>query len=283
MKRAIIILSLALFITLFLLWRVKAQSAPTVGVEERVSIAFLDIGQGDASYIAFPNGEDMLVDCGRDRSVLHALGRVMSRRDRRIDYLIITHPDSDHYGGCVDVLARFEVGTIVYNGMRKDGDAYWESLWSAIERERARYIVQDARRVWSIGEADVDFLFPDSDITLQPLKDDNNGSIVFSLEYNGASALFTGDAETPLEEYLTAQYGAALHSSILKVGHHGSDSSSGASFLEAVSPDKAVISSGRENKYGHPSGRVIARLERAGSRVYRTDTLGDVRLSIPKE
>ena len=85
-------------------------------------ITFLDIGQGDATFIEFPNGEQMLVDCAEDGKILEALGRVMPYYDRDIDYLMITHPDFDHYGGCTDVLNRFEVKNIVYNGFKKEYD-----------------------------------------------------------------------------------------------------------------------------------------------------------------
>lgn len=271
MKRVIIICLLILLGVAVAMYFFQAK--PPVGVRT----SFLNIGQGDAAYIEFPNGQDALVDCSKDRRVLAALGRRMRFFDRTIDYLIVTHPDLDHYGGCVDVLKRFTIKHIVTNGGKKSYDAFWKTFWQAVQDERAAYTDIDKESVWEIGSSTVHFLYPDRPVAeISGDVENNNKSIVFLLRSGSQSILFTGDAEKELEAYLVEKYEDELHADILKVGHHGSPSSSGEPFLKAVLPRSAVISVGKENTYGHPSRRVIRRLERAGAQVWRTDTQGDI-------
>ena len=242
-----------------------------------VRAVFLDIGQGDASYVAFENGEDMLVDCSKDRRVLSALGRHMRFFDRTIDYLVVTHPDRDHYGGCVDVLKRFYVKHILYNGGKKEYDEYWQTFWQALQAEHAEYTEIAKEETWQIGSSTLHFLYPDRpEKEISGDVETNNKSIVFVLRFGNSSIVFTGDAEKELEEYLIQKYGNELEADILKVGHHGSPSSSEEPFLRMVSPQYATISVGKENTYGHPSLRVIRRLERVGAKVWRTDLDRDI-------
>ena len=143
MKKAQIIILVLLVIVLGLLWYVKNmrttnedentkfedRTTDKEEFENSVQITFLDIGQGDATFIEFPGDVQMLVDCAKDARILEALGRVMEFYDRSIDYLVVTHPDNDHYGGCIDVLKRFDVANIVYNGLKKEQDEMWREFW----------------------------------------------------------------------------------------------------------------------------------------------------------
>lgn len=264
----------------------RAEAPAAIGPAEiglSVDVTFLDIGQGDASYIAFPNGQDMLIDCARDGRVLAALGRVMKPFDRTLDYLVVTHPDADHYGGCIDVLKRFDVKHIVYNGLTKPRESYWKYFWDMVEAESAVNTIITKPETFVLAGATFEYLYPDHNIAESSrvpgaTKDtgDNNTSAVMKLQFGGKSVLFTGDMEEPLEAYLLAHVKEKLDSDVLKVGHHGSASSSGEPFLTAVTPEIATISVGKENTYGHPSPRVFHRLERAGSQVFRTDEAGDI-------
>lgn len=267
--------------------KIESKESLADNNKENLRVTFLDIGQGDASFIEFPTGEQMLVDCAVDSRILSALGRVMEFYDRDLDYLVITHPDSDHYGGCEDVLRRFQVKNIIYNDTRKFGDPVWESFWQAAQDESAVYYPVNQQAVWQIGSSTIDFIYPDHSVVsstafVQGQKEmgDNNASVVFRLDYVGKSVLFTGDMENDLEQYLTNKYSKQLNSDILKVGHHGSGGASGKLFLEAVSPEYAAISVGADNNYGHPSLRVLKRLERAGADVLRTDKIGDISFQI---
>lgn len=252
--------------------------------QERVYIDFLDIGQGDAMLVTFPNKQQMLVDCSIDARILEALGRHMPFYDHKIDYLVVTHPDKDHYGGCIDVLDRFDVGKIIWNGQDKLASEEWSLLKDRMIKEGAEIIVPPEVTELTIASTTIRFLFPDHAFDLLSrdgivgLGDSNNGSIVLYLQYGETTALLMGDAERPLEEYLVDTYGTILDVDILKVGHHGSLTSSDQAFLDRVTPEHAVISSGRDNPYGHPSYRILRRLERAGAVIWRTDLVGDISL-----
>lgn len=251
-------------------------------------VSFLDVGQGDASLIEWPDGRQMLVDCGADDRVLEALGRTMDFYDKQIDYLLVTHPDLDHYGGCIDVLKRFKVNKVIYSGLQKQ-DGAWQVFWQAVQDEGAEYKQIKEQEEWEIGGAVIKFLYPDHDLNKNNLvpgaqkANDNDSSIVFKLSYGESDILFTGDAEIGLEDYLSAKYGDELDVEVLKVGHHGSGSSSGQSFLDLITPEISTISVGAENKYGHPSLRVIRRLEREESKILRTDLDGDIKIDLDEK
>lgn len=258
--------------------------------DAEVKIHFLDIGQGDATFIDFPDGTQILVDCALDARILEALGRVMSPFDRTIDYLFVTHPDQDHYGGCVDVLQRFDVKHIVYSGYDKEQSPYYEVFQDFIKKEGSLYTVIQKEDTWNIANSSIHFLFPDAPIQTHELFKNihknfptNNTSLVFVLSYGDEDVLFTGDAEFELEEYLMKKYGKVLDVEALKVGHHGSSGSSSDTFLQQLSPEFAFISAGKNNKYGHPTLRTLKRLERARTKVWRTDQFGDILLYINKK
>lgn len=249
-------------------------------------VTFLNIGQGDSALINFGNGEKMLVDCGPDSTVLFRLGSELPFYDRTIDYLVATHPDRDHYGGCSDVLQRYNVKHIILNGHEKNYDAFWRAFRAAVAAEGAPITIINGYQQITVGSSTLEFYSPDDFVEL-PLADadSNNYSIVFKLiSPTRQTFLFTGDMEIPLERALIKKYCGtvssstpcpALQAEILKVGHHGSGGSTGDELLAAVAPKIAVISVGK-NHYGHPSLRVIRHLERAGTKVFRTDELGNI-------
>lgn len=292
MRKIFIIVSILLFITLGLLWRVHLTVNKVYQVHQvdkvdqftsgTIKITFLDVGQGDASFIEFPGGGQMLVDCAVDARILEALGRVMPYYDRDLDYLVISHPDLDHYGGCIDVLTQYNVKNIVYNGMQKPSDKAWQWFWDLVQKEGAIYHELRQEEIWDIASTTVHFYYPSQSVK-ELIKTDlyknyngNNLSIIMGLESVGHQVLFTGDAETDLEKYLVSTYNNKLKSDILKVGHHGSSNSSNKDFLAVVQPAYTVISVGKENKFGHPTLRVLKRLERTNAQIFRTDLQGDI-------
>ena len=280
-SRAKIILSvaalafIAIVIFLFLHWPAKPG----------YKIIFFNVGQGDSALIHFPNGAKMLVDCGPDRTILNKLGRYLPFYDREIEYLLISHPDLDHYGGCTDVLKRYKVNNIITNGEEKSGDSYWLVWKKYMDAEGAQTKVISAPVEMGIAGARLEFFSPNPLVVLPGNAEGNNSSIVFRLTYGTTTVFFTGDMEAVLEKELVSLFCEfssikpmpcpALHSGFLKVGHHGSDSSSDDSFLVSVNPDTAVISVGK-NRYGHPSLRVLKKLERVGAQIWRTNELNDI-------
>lgn len=278
------------FITLALLgiagvWYWEEQHkplAPAEPAETNLKIHFLDVGQGDATLVQFADGQEMLVDCGRDAIVLSALSRVRRWQDRELDYVVVTHPDADHFAGCIDVLQRYRVKKIYLNGFDKERSDLWQSF---LDKVREAEIVTSTRRLEIAGAA-VEFLYPDHNLANDhripgtTKTESNDTSIVMRLEVGEQKILLTGDMEEPLENYLIKKYAANLKARVLKVGHHGSISSSGEKFLQAVGASYCIISVGAGNTYGHPSHRVLSRLERTGCSILRTDELGDILLSI---
>lgn len=268
----------------------------------KFKVVFLNIGQGDAALIQFENGKKMLVDCGPNRGVLSALGRNMAFYDRTIDIVLTTHPDLDHYGGCVDVLKNYQVGEVITNGRGKS-DSYWQEWSKVLKNSSAVKKVIEGHEVVEIASSTLEFVSPDASLGIAGKNaDSNNFSIVFRLIHNNKKFLFTGDMEAPLEKKLVEKYcvmnsadprrdvGAQidadkqgkiskdpcrLKSDVLKVGHHGSDGASSEFFLGFVRPKIAVISVGK-NKFGHPTLRAMRHLERAGATIMRTDFLGDI-------
>ena len=293
MQKAISIIFILLLVVLGLLFYIRDDKS-IVNVEgdkivenDKLKITFLDIGQGDATFIEFADGQQMLVDCAIDGRVIEALGRVMEYWDHDIDYLLITHPDLDHYGGCEEVLNRFQVKNIIYNGFIKDYDDMWNSWWQAVQAEGANYIEIDSEEEWYIASTTLHFLYPDHSIVVDkniPELDKetsvNNTSIVFEIEHKGNQILMMADAEAELEKYLIDVYGDQLNTDFLKAGHHGSAGASSQEFIDMTTPENAVFSCGLDNSFGHPSRRVIKRVERVSSTVWRTDLQGDIAIEV---
>lgn len=240
---------------------------------DRVNLIFLSVGQGDACLVAFPTGERIMIDTGpfesRDRLVdqLHALGV------DRLDAIFVTHGHADHTGNLLTLVRRFDAEKVYYGGAESD---YGELL----EKVRRRGVVCTALLEGDAvpyGDAALTVLSPLSNRTY----DDTNGSsAVLKLSYGDTAALFMADATMQAEEYMLFRYHRAeLSADVLKVGHHGSPSSSSLRFLQVVAPALSVISVG-PNEYGHPSPEVLLRLALTGTRVLRTDEAPAVQITL---
>lgn len=225
-----------------------------------LKVVFLDIGQGDSIYIEAPNGRQVLIDGGPDAKLLLSLAKVMPFADRSIDMLIATHPDSDHIGGFPILLDNYKVNSIIENGATSTSAVY-SSLEDKISKDKVNKII--AHRGMHIILDDkkniyIDILFPDRDITKL---DSNEGSIVAKLVYGDNSFMFTGDAPIYTENLIEwNENNNTLKSDVLKLGHHGSRTSSSILWLEKVNPEVAIISAGKDNRYGHPHQELLDRL-----------------------
>lgn len=245
-----------------------------------LTFSMLNVGQGDAIFIESPTGVQILIDSGKDKKVLSELSSQMSFFDRSIDLLIMTNPDLDHIGGFSYVLDKYKVDRIFEPGTYNDSSVY-KNLEDKIEdRKVKRFLAKASTRI-DIGDgAFIDFIFPDRDVSSW---DNNDGSIVARLIYGKHSFLLTGDASKETEEILIAKYNPkVLESEFLKVGHHGSETSTSLNLLKVVKPKYALISSGKDNKYGHPHNEVLERLSSFGVEILRTDTLGTIVISCAK-
>ena len=245
----------------------------------RLHVTALDIGQGDAILVEAPSGATMLVDGGPDPELtLRRLGANLPFWVRQIDVLVVSHPHQDHVAGLVDALDRFRVGTVLHAGIPFPNAAYDRLLTDAVDEGVVTRTVVAGETFALDGATTVEVLYPSGADAAAPLPegDINNGSVVLLLRHGGFSALLTGDAEAPVEAALLARR-LVPSVDLLKVGHHGSQSSSTPSFVEAAAPSVAVISSGEGNEYGHPAPETLATLAAHPSvAVQRTDLDGDV-------
>ncbi len=228
-------------------------------------VTYLDVGQGDATLIESPTGTQVLIDGGRGKMVLRPLSRALGFFDRDIDMVIATHPDADHIGGLVDVLKRYRVRTVVMTENESDAPVYG-AFKRAVQNEGAQVIFARTGEVFDLGKGargstTLTILFPDYD---PRGLESNMSSIISRLTYGESEYLFTGDSPQAIEEYVVGMLGTELTSDVLKVGHHGSRTSSAESFVTTVHPAYAIISAGKDNSYGHPHKEVTDLLTAKG-------------------
>lgn len=248
--------------------------------EERqgiLTVSFLDIGQGDAIFIDAPSGRQVLIDGGPNRHVLRELSRVLPWYDRSIDVVIATHPDADHINGLVDVLARYRVSLIVVSSVADEEGADAAALKDAAAKESeegARLLTAERGKIIDLGGgAYIEILFPDRNVAEV---ETNLGSVVARLVYGETAFLFTGDSPQSVEKYLVKLDGDMLESSVLKVGHHGSRTSSNELFVGFVAPEYAVYNRGCGNRYGHPHDEVREVFSRFEIPTFDTCTEGTI-------
>lgn len=278
LKLRLIILAILLLVAVFsgyAAWREEGNGVLTV--------AFLDVGQGDSIFIEAPNGNQVLIDGGPNKAVLRELSKIMPFYDRSIDVVLATHADSDHIGGLPDVLEKYKVGLFLETGVPSDSAVYQELESRILNYEssgKTKKIL--ARRGMEIdfGQgAILEILFP---IIIFEGMETNSSSIVARLVYGENEFLLTGDSPIAIENYLIFQEDLkssndnSLQSDVLKVGHHGSKTSTSPKFIEAVAPEYAVISVGADNKYGHPNQEVVDLFNKLGIKTLRTDINGRI-------
>jgi competence protein ComEC len=223
-------------------------------------VTFLDVGQGDAILVQTPSGRQVLVDGGPDPEVLaRALGNHMPFWDRSLDVVVLTHPHEDHVAGLTEALRRYRIGLVVERTLPYSSPTY--AQWRrAVEAEGARHLEAAAGQQVHLGDGVVLRVLNPPDRLLEGTgADEDNNSVVLRLDYGNTSFLLAGEVHEEAERLLVRENGS-LHATVLKVAHHGSDTSTSAPFLAAVSPALAVISVGADNRFGHPSREVMKRL-----------------------
>ncbi len=246
--------------------------------DAEVAIHIIDVGQGDAAFIE--NGDhDILIDAGPGDSAPALLSYLDRLGVTEIEYAFFSHPHEDHIGGADDVINRYKVENVVMPDYYENTACY-RKLMEAIDFEGCEHIYTCSGDSFVVGDISVEILSPGKGYK----PDDANGvSLMMKVSYGEIDAMFTGDAETGNEEFILRNSPDKLDCEILKVGHHGSSTSTSEEFFNAVSPEVAVISVGEDNSYGHPHVETLALLNSYLDEIHRTDREGDIVIGMTKD
>lgn len=264
------------FILLMVIGIVVYAVPQTLPASNELEVTFLDVGQGDAILVEAPNDVDVLIDGGRTKKILDLLSAELPFGDDTIDIVIATHPDADHIGGLPFVFDAYTVDKVFEPGVSSSTQAYQAFQSRIRDKKIERILARRGMRIVLDEEKNIvlDILYPDRDTTGW---ETNEASIVTRLSYGTTSFLLTGDSPVEKESYLVKHDGIALQSSVLKLGHHGSKTSSSESFLKTVAPLYAIISAGKNNSYGHPHPSVLSRLNQLHIPYLETSKMGSIR------
>lgn len=236
--------------------------------KQNLKVYFFDVGQAD-SILVMNEEQTMLIDAGNNDDGERLVQNLKTLGITKVDYLIGTHPHEDHIGGLDNIIQNFEIGTIYMPKVQTNTKTFEEVL-DIVKEKNLKITTPKIEDIFTVGQAQCQVLAVDSNV-----KNLNLSSIVIQMKFDDITYLFTGDSEKEVEEKIL-KTGEEVKANILKVGHHGSDTSSGERFIQAVAPELSIISVGKDNSYGHPNQEIIQRLEEKGSQIYRTDEVGNI-------
>lgn len=276
MKRAITVISSIAVVCLwvFMMFSNNTDEKSTLKKDGEMMVHYIDVGQGDCAFIELSNNKTMLIDAGEKDDCEKIENYIENLGYSFIDYMILTHPHADHIGSAEHIIRKFDIGKI-YMPDKESNSAAFENMLDAISDKG--YMINEAKagvNILSDGELDIDIISPAGKM----YESTNDYSSVVKLEYKDTSFIFMGDAEAFAEREILYR-GESVDCDVIKIGHHGSSTSSSEEFIKAVSPEIAVISLGKDNSYGHPHREVKNLLKKLGIDTYRTDELGDIIIS----
>ncbi len=266
------VLSIATLVAciLYPFWnRSNLTDTPIPESDAGLTLHFIDVGQGDCTLIE-SKGRFALIDGGEYKERNKVISYLSLVGVQELDFIIATHPHSDHIGGLSEVIRHFNPSLLLLPDVESDS---WEYVLDAADERNAICETPKPYDTYKIGSATLTVLSPDSEEVYSNL---NNYSIVTRVEYGDSSFMLTGDAEALVEKSLV-QSESDLSADVLKCGHHGSSTSSCDAFLDAVNPQAAIISCGKDNDYGHPHKEVIKALDERNIPVWRTDLAGSIK------
>jgi len=269
-RKLVIGIIVILFCFNFLAWYAVFEIS-----SQSLKVVFFDIGQGDAIFIETPKRTQILIDGGPSKKIVEKLGQELPFFDRTIDFIIATHPDSDHISGLVEVLKSYRVDLVGGTGIKGSTAEFQEFSNEIEENKSGKVVLRKGQKIFIGKNLYFEVLAPLEDFEGKTAKDYNTSSLVLKMAYGKSTFLFTGDAPISIEKKLVEE-GSGISSQVLKISHHGSKTSTSNLFLEKVNPEIAVIQVGKDNRYGHPSQEVLERLAKYGIKVMRTDQAGDI-------
>lgn len=253
-------------------------------IPKNLKIYFIDIGQGDGTLIITPNNKKILIDGGGSESSEFDVGKstllpyLLARKVKKLDYVIISHFDQDHCGALLYIIRELKVGTVIIGKQYEISENYNKFKEIVKEKNIKVQVVEAGDKIKIEKNIDLDILWPSSNSMISE-NAINNNSLVCKLNYKKFSILFTGDIEKAAEDKIVSKYMSnknCLNSTVLKVAHHGSKTSSVIDFLNAVNPKYALIGVGENNKFGHPADSTIKNLQEKNIKIYRTDKMGEI-------
>lgn len=264
---ALALLSLCILASCAALWETEAVP-PAEGTAE---FHFIDVGQGDAVLIKAPDG-NVLVDAGKNSTEEELKAYLDSVGVSTIKYAIFTHPHEDHIGGADMVVEKYDIENVILPAKTSTTKTYMNML-TALSERNVNTIQAVSGEKYFVGDLVLNVLGPVRD----DYGDTNDHSVVILAEWGDTRVMLAGDAETAAEEDILAKFGNSnIDCNILKLGHHGSSTSSSEAWLSAIDPDIGIICCGKDNEYGHPHAEIVERLSKHGVASYRTDLLGDI-------
>lgn len=265
----IIVLMLSLFAGF------SAGGGSKIDCHGKLQVHFIDVGQGDSIYVCTPRGDNLLIDSGDNKAASKVIGYLKARGVKKLDIAIATHPDTDHIGAMDDVVNTFEVKSFYMPEVKSESQNY-KNLLNALEKKKLKAIPLYALDSFDLSNGKGDCFFDIySPVKGKHYPDTNSYSIVGRLRYKDTCFMLTGDATRENEEDMI-DTGFKLDSNVLKLGHHGSKTSSSLEFLTYVNPDIAVVSAGKNNKYSHPHKETLENLEQLGVPYVSTADEGDI-------
>ena len=243
-----------------------AAAAPTSGT--KLKIHYIDVGQGDSEFLELPNGKTMLIDAGNPENGQQIVGYIKNLGHSKIDYLVATHPHADHIGGMAAVINSLDIGSFYAPKVTTTTQTYKGLIYALQSKKLGIHVAKAGTNMFKTGNLSADIIAP-VNISGDDL---NQYSAVIMLTYGDNRFLFTGDAGEPSESQITAD----VKADVLKVGHHGSSTSTSQAFLNKIKPKYAVIEVGAGNSYGHPAAATLSKLQTIGATIYRTDKDGTI-------